>query len=258
VAGDEAVKLGKAPATVDHRDLKFAEYVDFLKVPIPPVNFGHETTIGQRSWAMLGNDQYGDCVFAGACHEHMLWTAEVTGKPTLFTDNSALAAYGAVTGFRPDDPSSDQGTNVRDALSYRQKTGIKDAHGTRHKIGAYVALEPGNLAHLFVATYLFGAVGVGLRFPSYAMDQFGAGKAWDVVKGQPEPTEGHYVPVVAKRGGKLTAVTWGQTQTITQAFYTAYCDEAWAFIAPDHLHKLKSPEGFNMAQLTADLAAVKR
>jgi hypothetical protein len=27
-------------------------------------------------WGMLGNDHYGDCVWAGAAHETMLWNKE--------------------------------------------------------------------------------------------------------------------------------------------------------------------------------------
>ena len=111
---------------------------------------------------------------------------------------------------------TDNGTNVRDGLNYRQKTGLIDAAGQRHKIGAYVALELRNVDQLLEALYLFGIVGIGFKFPGSAMDQFDAKKPWSVVPG-PEPTEGHYVPFVAYRTN-LACVSWGRIQQMTWQF----------------------------------------
>jgi hypothetical protein len=71
---------------------------------------------------MLGNDEFGDCVFAGAGHEHMVWSG---GKMNFTTDN-VLSDYSAVTGFLRDDPATDQGTVMLDALNYRRHTGVMD------------------------------------------------------------------------------------------------------------------------------------
>lgn len=247
------MKLGKKPATHDPRDLQLAHYLDAAALPKRPKVFGHEQFVGADAWGMLGNDNYGDCVFAGAAHETMLWTAEV-GQPAQFTDKAVLSDYSALTGFDPRDPDTDQGTDMREAANYRRSRGIIDAGGKRHKIGAYVALEPGNWQHLLDALYLFGAVGIGIEFPQSAMDQFNAGKPWTVVKRSPIEG-GHYVPLVARRGD-TRLVTWGQTQRMSQAFYLQYCDEAYAYLSPDMLTGGKSPEGFDLAALTADLKAV--
>jgi hypothetical protein len=143
---------------------------------------------------------------------------------------------------------------VRDALNYRRKTGLIDAAGNRHKIGAFLALEPGNVDHLLEALYLFGIVGIGIQFPDSAMDQFNAGKPWSVVAGA-RIEGGHYVPLVAKRSN-LECVTWGRIQPMTSQFYAKYCDEAWAILSPEMLKGGKSPEGFDLAQLQTDLNAV--
>lgn len=248
------LKLGKRPATYDRRDLLFAAYrAPGALLPPRPRTFGHEAVVPAKRWGMLGNDRVGDCVFAGAAHETMLWTGE-TGRATAFTDVGVVSDYSAVTGYTPADPSSDQGTDVRAALTYRRKTGVLDAHGTRHKIGAFVALEPGNRTALLDALYLFGAVGIGIQFPSSAMDQFNAGKLWSVVHGA-HLDGGHYIPLVARRT-HLECVTWGQIQGMTDAFYAKYCDEAWAIVSPDMLVAGKTLEGFDLAQLTADLTAL--
>ncbi len=248
------LKLGKLPFTVDERDIRLDQVVDIAAVlPKAPGNFGHET--GITDWGMLGNDRYGDCTCAGACHEHMLWTHEGSTE-THFTDADALGLYSAVTGFDPNDPSSDQGANVRDVLTYRRKHGVKDAAGKIHKIDGFLSIEPGNLDHLAVAMYVFGAVGIGFAFPDYAMDQFNAGKPWTYEEG-PKPTEGHYVPLVARRTGRLRCVTWGKTQQMQLEFFSVYCDEAWAIYSRETIGKLgHTPEGFDRAQLDKLLAAL--
>lgn len=246
-------KLGKQRATYDKRDLQFAAYRGVGTLPPAPRTFGHETTIAPKGWGMLGNDSVGDCVFAGAAHETMLWTAE-RGTPAQFDEAHVISDYSAVTGYNPNDPSSDQGTDVRAALSYRRKTGILDARGSRHKIGAFLALEPGNHVHLYEALYLFGAVGIGIEVPTSAMDQFDGGKVWSVVHGA-NIEGGHYIPLVARRT-HLECVTWGQVQGMTDAFYAKYCDEAWAILSTEMLVGGKTLEGFDLAQLHADLKAV--
>lgn len=247
------MKLGKKPATVDERDLSFAKYrLVGGELPKHPSRFGHEALV-TRPWGMLGNDTVGDCVFAGAAHETMIWNAE-GGRDVAFDDASVLSDYSAVTGYDPSDPSTDQGTDVRAALKYRRKVGIVDAAGVRHQIGAFVSLEPGNWDHLLEAIWLFGAVGIGIRFPDYAMDQFQAGHAWSE---QPGGTNegGHYVPLVSYRR-RLACITWGKHQEMTHGFYTAQCDEAFAILSLEMLREGRTLEGFDLAALQADLRAV--
>jgi hypothetical protein len=252
------LKLGKQPATEDKRDLMFAKYVQPSQLPTPPAQFGHENLFGAKDWGMLGNDQWGDCAWAGPAHETMILTTE-GGHPVSFTTDAVLSDYSAGTGFDPKagppgQNSTDQGSNVRQVLKYRQKTGIVDANHNRHKIGAYVKLDEKNLDQVLEAMYLFEVVGIGIEFPGSAMDQFNHGEPWDVVQGA-KIEGGHYIPLVAKREN-LEVVTWGALQQMTQAFYEQYCDEAWAYISVEDLKDGKSPEGFDLEELQADLAAV--
>lgn len=252
------LKLGKQPATEDKRDLMFAKYLNKAQLPAPPAQFGHETLFGPKDWGMLGNDQWGDCAWAGPAHETMILTTE-GGHPATFTTQGVLSDYAAGTGFNPNDGApgqnpTDRGSNVRDVLKYRQKTGIIDANNTRHQIGAYVKLSTKDLDQVLEAMYLFEVVGIGIEFPDSAMDQFNNGQPWDVVPGA-KVTGGHYIPLVAKREN-LEVVTWGALQQMTDAFYQTYCDEAWAYISAEDLQSGKSPEGFDLQQLQADLAAV--
>lgn len=249
-----SLKYGKRPFVPDERDFKLTDVVDVATVlPKVPVNFGHE--VGISDWGMLGNDEYGDCGEAGSLHEHMLWTHEGSTE-AKFTTQNALTLYSAVTGFNANDPSTDQGTVIRDLLTYRRKHGAKDAAGKIHKIDGFLSLEPGNLDHLAAAMYVFGAVGIGFNVPSYAQTQFAAGKPWDY-EGPGTIEGGHYVPLVARRSGSLRCVTWGKTQQMGLTFYEHFADEAWAIYSKETIGKLgHTPEGFSQAQLNTLLAAL--
>lgn len=243
-------KLGKKPARQGAVQFKLIDYIDKTKLT-PPNSFGHEQAI--KTWGMLGNDKYGDCVWAGAAHETMDWNREAN-KTVTFTDASVLDAYTEVTGFNPNDPSTDQGTDVQVAASFRRKTGVLDANGKRHKVAAYLSITPGDLAEHKLALWLFGAVGIGINFPKSAMDQFNAGKPWSVVSGSPIDG-GHYIPLVAYRG-ELECVTWGAIQKLTSGFLKKYNDESVVYLSEEMLTSGKSSEGFNLAALKSDLAAL--
>lgn len=246
------MKLGKKPATFDKRDLRMSSYYTTPHaLPRRPAQFGHEHLI--RDFGVLGNDEAGDCVWAGGAHETMIWTAEA-GHPTAFSDESVLSDYSAVTGYDPANPETDEGTDVRQAMKYRRAVGLLDAHGRRHKIGAFIALEPGHWEQVLEALYLFGAVGIGIQFPSSAMDQFNTGRPWSYVPGA-RLEGGHYVPLVAFRD-RLYCVTWGKLQPMTKTFYERYCDEAFAPLSLEMLVGGKSVDGFSLAELQQDLRLV--
>lgn len=240
-------KLGK----LDPKPVKLS-LVDYVKqgVPTPPNEFGHYAWVPK--WGMYGNDKYGDCVWAGAAHEHMLWCAE-SKTPLTFTDANVLQAYTDVTQFNPNDPNSDQGTIVADALKYRASHGLADANGNAHKLGGYMALQPGNLKELAVGTWMFSAVGMGIQFPSFAHDQFNHGAPWDLSQSNTGIEGGHYIPIVGFHNSMYVCVTWGRLQYMTINFIKEYCDEAYALLSPEFLTNGKSPEGFDINALSQDL-----
>ena len=247
-------KLGKKPARPGAVRLKFASYSNAAGLPPVPPTFGHDAAIGGHDWGMFANDRYGDCVWAGAAHETMLLAREA-GNAITFIDAAVLGDYAAVTGFDPAKPETDQGTDVQQAAEYRRTTGVIDAHGSRHRIAAYLALKPGNLQHLYQATYLFGAAGIGLQLPATALQQSKQGQTWDVVAGAPIDG-GHYVPLVGRQAAGLHVISWGPDQVMSDTFLKQYCDEAIAYVSLECLVNQKSPEGFSYADLISDLAAL--
>jgi len=246
-------RLGKKPARLGAVKFKLGNYVDLSKLPTPPAEFGHGFALSD--WGMLGNDNAGDCVFAGAAHETMLWRKEAH-LYYHFDDKGVLGDYSALTGFNPADPNTDNGADMQQAAEYRRTTGIVDSLGWRHRVVAYMSLQVGNLSELYTAMYLFDSVGVGIRFPSSAMDQFNAGQPWSVVPGSPIEG-GHYIPAVGRQGGMIQTVTWGKLQLMTPEFYTAMCDEVIVYLTVENLLAGNTPEGFSLPTLLADLASLK-
>ena len=109
---------------------------------------------------------------------------------------------------------------------------------------------------LLEASYLFGVVGIGIQVPESAQTQFQNGKPWSYVPGA-AIEGGHYVPIVGyPRAGYLQVVTWGKVQLMTKGFFEHYCDEAYAILDSEFLKDDKSLEGFDLAQLQADLQAI--
>lgn len=242
-------KLGKLPARQDAIKFKLSTY-EKAALPTPPKTYGHQKLI--TTWNMYGNDQYGDCVFAGAGHEHLLWNKEA-GKDVVFTDSTILEGYSAVTGFNPNDPSTDNGTDMEMAAKWRRKVGLLNAKGGRHKIGAYLAINKGDIDQIKKAAYRYSAVGIGIQFPASAMNQFNAGKAWTVVKNSPIEG-GHYVPVVGYNSKYIYIVTWGKVVPCSYAFIRKYMDEGIVYLSNDFLNNEgKTLEGFDLATLTKDL-----
>jgi hypothetical protein len=258
------LKYGKLPSRQQAVHLRFSDLANTSKMPTPPADFGHERLVPQ--WGMLLNDRLGDCAIAGSLHETMLWNAEagktVNLDTTLTAHNSAAVNYHLVTGYKPgpeienpDDAGqnpTDQGTDMVHLCSFRRRYGLIDASKTRHKVGAYIALEPGNWEQLKYATYYFDGVGIGIQVPDVYQQDFAEHKPWDKVA-NPNIEGGHYITAVAWHNNMVNLVTWGSIQPMTQAGYEEFNDETYAYLTQEKLKSGVDLEGFNFKQLTADL-----
>lgn len=247
-----ALKCGKKPARAGAVKFQFQSFFSAPDLPVPPLVFGKVGMV--REWGMLANDTLADCVPAGAAHETMQWHAEAGLAPPVFTDRGIIGDYAAISGYVPGDSSTDQGSDMQKAAEYRRTTGILDAQGVRHKIDAYVALRAGSVKDLALATYLFGAVGVGLQLPDFAMDQFDHAEPW-TTRAVPTEKEGHYVTCIGRNShGDFICVTWGRLQAMSTSFLATYMDEGIAYLSLERLRNSVSPRGYDEAALRAALA----
>jgi hypothetical protein len=250
------LKLGKSAARHDPRTLLLASYLT-PALPAPPASFDLASKV--TAWGMMDNDQIGDCTCAAAGHLIMEWTANAKGKMVTPTDKQIVTAYSAITGYNSTTGANDNGANEVDVLNYWRQTGIAS-----HKIGAYMALEPSNHTHIMDSVYIFGGCYIGVQLPTSAQAQTQNHQPWSVPPGgptgdgKPGSWGGHAIPVMAYDARGVTVVTWGALQVMTWSFWAAYCDEAYAILSTDYLSgKKTTPQGFNLAQLQADLADLK-
>lgn len=244
-------KLGLRPVKSQPR-VKLASYytsslpsVGSLKFPL-----GHADAIAPQ---MFMNDTLGDCAIAGSIEEVRLANA-LRGVTVPFNDDTAVLNYHAVTGYNPEDPSTDQGTDVHELYEFRKTTGIVDANGSSHKIVAYAGLTPGDFDELLVALSLFDMVGIGIEVPDYCEAQFEAGHPWHVMPGRHRIEGGHYIPIVGAPGNQLAELyTWGAKTGIERGFYQRFNTVAVVALTEELFTANKSPEGVDMQALANDL-----
>lgn len=252
-----AYKLGKTAAR--HAiSLKFENVFDIRKLPKPPAGKFGRYPLVKGKWGMLGNDDYGDCVWAGGAHEDMIFNS-MGGRKIAYQTKDILSCYRDVTGFDPAVPDSDQGTDMKQAASYRRKTGLLAIDGTRQMIDGYMALKVGNVEQIEVCTYLFGACGIGVQMPSNAMDQFDAAEPWHRTTQRTSIEGGHYIPHVGRNSvHEQLVVTWGRIQGVTDDWLAHYMDEGVAYLDFSILDALKntSPDGFDQQALQKYFAAL--
>lgn len=252
------MKLGRKAVKTDSRTLMLARYMTSALKP-PPAKC--DWTKGITSWGMMLNgpeptepqfpNGLGDCTIAGAAHAVQVWTAN-NGAMVTVPDSTVLSYYENFDGYVPGNPKTDNGGVELDVLNDWKKQGFAG-----HPLLAFADPKVANLTEVRQAIALFGGVYIGLSLPITAQTQ----TVWDVApnggaKAKPGSWGGHCVFVPKYDQKTFTCITWGQLQTMTVAFWSKYCDEAHALLSPAWISTKGAPNGFNLAQLQADLQAI--
>jgi hypothetical protein len=142
-------------------------------------------------------------------------------------------------------------------LDYWRKTGFGG-----HQIMAYAQVDVSNMEQVRQALDLFGSVYIALELPDFAVME---GEDWLKIPWNlptkssggtaPDDNNGHCVPLVGYDKHGFSTVTWGAGKSMNDAFFNAYCVEAYAAISPDWLNAQgQAPPGLNLSALQADLA----
>jgi hypothetical protein len=251
--------FGKQPARHDARTLALPAYFTPALPPPPP---SCDWSANVPAFGMSLNDRLGDCAIAAPAHQAMAWS-DSAGKPLVITDAAVLKAYRAVSGYNPNDPSTDVGCNELDVLKYLIKTGIGG-----HKILAYADVSIGQKVAMQQSVALLGGAYIGIACPAWLVALLDNGGAipsvWDMKPGQePDPNAGHAIEVVAykpdpKFGMLWGAVSWGQVYWLTDRCIAACCDEWHAMVSTDFLTATgNSPVGLDVAGMEADAKALQ-
>jgi hypothetical protein len=250
----EIHKLGKHVPKIDPRTLKMEKYMAGVTTPPPAIDYVSKVT----DWGMMLNDTLGDCVVAAAGHMVQQWTDYATFEHVI-ADTRVLRAYEEVGGYVPGDPSTDNGLDMLSFLNYWRKTGLGRPQHLKHRIAAYVLINPNHLGQMKQAIMLFGNVYLGLQLPVSVQ----GADAWDVPAGGPTGDGapgswgGHCVPIMAYDSADFTVVSWGTTIKATPAFIQTYADEAYAVLSREWLDWIgRNPMGFDFATLEVDLSQI--
>ncbi len=131
------MKLGKQTPRHGSRTLQFAKYFAAEALPLPPATDNWAARV--PAWPMMANDKIGYCTYAAAGHMIQQWTTYV-GTAMVPKDRAIIAAYSTITGYDPKSGANDHGVAEVDVPNYWPK-----GRFDRHKITAYVALEPSNI-----------------------------------------------------------------------------------------------------------------
>jgi hypothetical protein len=242
--------LGRKALVTDSRTLRLSRYLT-AALPAPPDRV--DWSKGITSFGEMLNDQLGDCTIAGLGHAIQVWSAN-TGSEVTLPDCFIQSAYEQWCGYDPNDPSTDEGGIELDVLKNFRQNGLGG-----HKLIAFADASPINTTEVKQAINLFGGLYIGVGLPLTAQGQ----SVWDVVNSgntdsYPGSWGGHcvYVPKYDDTG--LTCITWGSLVPMTWAFWNRYVDEAHALIGSDWFNAGNiDPQGIDLAQLQADLAAIR-
>lgn len=242
------MKLGMKDWRPDAIKLRLGNYLDRTVLPKVPPAYGHIHR-NDIPWGVLGNDEYADCVVAGAAHETMVWALATRQALPVFDDNTVSSQYMTLA-----NNDKDAGLDPIETAKWRVSTGLKDANGTVHKVKAFASVNRDS--DLDLAAYVFGACGIGFNLPDSAMVEFERGNPWSDTRGR--GIGGHYVPLVGRNSkGLRFVVTWGRLQAVSSAFWRKYFVGGIAFFSLEYmLANGLSPEGIKEAQLDADLASL--
>ena len=260
--------LGKKPARVDHRDLLLRNYVDKSKIlgEHVPAAFDWSEMYGPTGAPppadtdVLGNNRYGDCVFAGPGHQRIM-IAGLTGNqpPIAVTAESTLQEYALGTCFNPLTGENDDGACVLDMLVRYRNVGMWG-----ERILAFARVDHTDPEELMIGAWLgCGLIG-GYDLPMASQSQTDAQgrQLWDVPPGGfpdgqgPGTWGGHCIFDYAPSPGLRKSNSWGMRTVWTPAWERACCAERYVVINPAWILRTgKAPNGFALQDLLNDAAA---
>jgi hypothetical protein len=211
------MKLGRLPAKPSYHRFQMASQI-FKKLPKAPPSFDYTDNI--KSWGMMANDRYGDCVFAGIGHFIQVAT-EQTDKEVTVSDATVLGYYTTWAGFNASDPNTDQGAVEADVLNQWKRS---DFAG--YKLLGYSDPDALNHEHVRQAIAFFGPLYIGANLPVNAQWQ----DVWDLAANDGGDWGGHCMIVPQYDAKGLTFITWGGLKRCTWDWWDKYIEETHALL----------------------------
>jgi hypothetical protein len=236
---------GCRPSPPDRLALAFRRTRKVQELPPPPEHY--DATGQVTDWDMLGNDQFGNCVFTEEANYKKAVTRGTGNPEILISRETCIKDYLIYTGGR------DDGADIDQALTYFQRTGLMDDEHQHHHIGPHGALDTRDLVELKHGVALFR--GVKLAVAADLLDRHvGESNGWFIDRTGRGPIDhcvGLYAygtvayclrlcgvnPRVAdayRHAPAFVLYTWGTIGVITWTSLRSIVGEAWVRITdPD-------------------------
>ena len=174
-------KFGRRRMIAPKTCMRFKDYQQ-LSFPEAPSSGDYRPNAASALSQMYGNDQLGDCVIAWMAHAIGVFTGNATGTPVIFDSADIIKEYGAIGGYDPNDPSTDQGCDENTALDYWVSTGFIEP---QHKISGFLSIDATNAKECASAIWLFENLMFGVALPDEWTHPIAAapGFVWDGTTG---------------------------------------------------------------------------
>jgi len=230
-------------------------------LPTPPASIDYSARASNSLSQMYGNDTLGDCVIACMGHVEGVLTANAEAVELIVPEANIISLYSAIGGYVPGNPATDQGCDEQTALNYWAHHGLTNWKKAKYKIAAWLSVDGSNLAEVRAALWLFENLMFGIELPDAWINPMpeSSGFVWGQA-GHPDPNNGHCVAGVGYSQGGVTIATWGMTGVMTNGAVSQYTagsegGELYTVLSQDAIIEAskKAPNGFDFAQLTADL-----
>jgi hypothetical protein len=222
------IKFGKLPPKIDKRTIKFRNILA-PKLPAVPAEYDIDKELSVVDNNMYLNDIYGDCVIASRAHHTLRFEMFEQKKLISISDNEVKDEYFKETG------GIDSGLVMLDSLNHWRKDGWV-VGGKTYTIHAYASVDWKNHDQVKHGVYLLTGVYFGMLVPQSAIDQFKAGKIWEVTGADGGIQGGHavYVPaflnITSYNQVGPVIVTWGKRIQATWEFWDKYVEECYVII----------------------------
>ena len=253
-------KFGRRKMIAPKTCMRFRDYQQ-LAFPEPPASGDYRPKAASALAQMYGNDQLGDCVIAWMAHAIGVFTGNATGTPVIFDSADIIKEYGAIGGYDPNDPSTDQGCDENTALDYWVSTGFI---APEHRISGFVSIDATNPKECAAAVWLFENLMFGVALPDEWTHPIatGSGFVWDV-GGDPDPDQNHCFGSASWDEQGVGVETWGMDGKITYAAMAKYAvasagGQLFSVITPEIISRatMRAPSGFDFNQLTTDFVGM--
>lgn len=224
---DRRYKLGARLSTPEML-ARLPQAADVLQLPAAPARYTAYLD-SVADWILGQNDRYGDCACVCPANIILALTTLALVKRRL-SDAQILAFYTLVSGFDPNDPSTDNGCVVLDVLLKWHTAGIAYGDGV-DRIDGYANVDFRDHEKVRQIIAFIGPIDLGVNLPNGWMNA----ATWDVSTAGVGIAGGHCITAIGYTEAGPLIVSWGQVFTVTWAAWDQFVMEAHIVLSRDAL-----------------------